>query len=417
MKKKVMTAIITACCMSMSMPTAVWAAKTDATAEVETSEETSGAAGDNAAAENDTNADADSRTGLSDNIYDFQIEIQGELYQFPMSYTDFTALGWSLSDREDPEMTLTANSYGGVYFNKGELSVRAQVINLGVNEVSLAECLVGGISIDGGTMDADLISMNINLPKGITMGKSSLDDIRAAYGDPSDTYEGDLYTKYTYQKDFYQDVELYVFKEDNTLREVSIRNFTEPEGFDKGGVSGETPEIVTAYTEPDKLGSDMLDPVVEFCGDLYQLPCPVTALQDKGWELLDVTEEDFVAGGSIGFVDMMRNNQKVHFSVYNLTENAVTIENCFVTELKAATYDAESITIKLSGDITLGAEKADLIAAAEAKGYPYQDEDGYLTVYKDESHKLETRIEFWFNKDESETAAASITYRNEKLAE
>lgn len=407
MKRKMMLAIMAACCMSVSIPTAVWAADTEAAGEADSTAEDSAATDDAVTAE----------AGLSDNVYDFQVEISGDLYQFPMSYADFTGLGWTLDDREDPEMKITSNSYGGVYFSKGDLSIRANVINLGVNEVPMTECLVGGISIDEGVSDKDLSPLGINLAKGITMGKSNVDDIKAAYGDPSDTYDSDMYTKLTYQKDLYQDIELYVYKKDNTLREVSLRNFTEPEGFDKGSVSGETPEIVTAYTVPDKLGSDMLDPVVEFCGDLYQLPCPVTAFQANGWELLDVADDDFVAGGSIGFIDMMKNNQKVNFSVYNFTENAVTIENCFVTELQAATYDAETITIKTSGDITLGAEKADLIAAAEAKGYPYSDEEGYLTIYKDESHKLDTRIEFWFNKDESETAAASITYRNEIMAE
>lgn len=394
MKKKTMLALAAACCLSMTIPAAVSAAETEAADDTVT-------AGD----------------GLSDDIYDFQMEISGDLYQFPMTYADFTALGWTLNDTEDPEMMITSNSYGMVYFTKGDLSIHADVINLGVNEAAMTDCLVGGITIDEGSSGLDLVPLGIKLAKGITMGESNLDDIKAAYGDPTDTYEGDLYTKLAYQKDFYQQAEFYVFKEDNTLREVSLRNFSEPEGFDKGGVSGETPAIVTDYTVPDKLGSDMLDPVVEFCGDLYRLPCPVTALQANGWELKEVAHQDFVAGGSMGFIDMMRNNQKVNFPVYNLTKNAVTIENCFVTELQAATYDAETITIKASGDITLGAEKADLIAAAEAKGYLYTDDENYLTIYKDESHKLDTRIEFWFNKDESETSAASITYRNAILAE
>lgn len=415
MKKKTLLAIVAVCSMSMSMPAAALAAETEVAGETDAAAEDK-ATDDSSAAAND-DASADTAAGLSDDIYDFQMEISGDLYQFPMTYADFTALGWTLNDTEDPEMMITSNSYGMVYFTKGDLSICADVINLGVNEAAMTDCLVGGITIDEGSSGLDLVPLGIKLAKGITMGQSNLDDIKAAYGDPTDTYEGDLYTKLAYQKDFYQQAEFYVFKEDNTLREVSLRNFSEPEGFDKGGVSGETPAIVTDYTVPDKLGSDMLDPVVEFCGDLYQLPCPVTALQANGWELQEVAHEDFVAGGSMGFIDMMRNNQKVNFSVYNFTKNAVTIENCFVTDLKAASYDAESITIKTSGDITLGAEKADLIAAAEAKGYAYSDEESYLTIYKDENDKLKTRIEFWFNKDESETAVASITYHNEKLGE
>ena len=47
----------------------------------------------------------------------------------------------------------------------------------------------------------------------------------------------------------------------------------------------------------------------------------------------------------------------------------------------------------------------------------YEDEDNYLTIYPDKDSKLEHRIEFWFNEDESTTKVASITVRHEELPE
>ena len=129
------------------------------------------------------------------------------------------------------------------------------------------------------TYDFALNTTPVELAGGIQMGVSGLDDIKAAYGDPSDIYEGDLYTKYTYEKDSYEDVELYVYKEDNTLKQVDMKNLVEPEGYDKGTVSDEVPEIVTSYQAPAALGADLLDPQVEYCGDLYTLPAPVSAFR------------------------------------------------------------------------------------------------------------------------------------------
>ena len=119
------------------------------------------------------------------------------------------------------------------------------------------------------------------------------------------------------------------------------------------------------------------------------------------------------------FIEMMKENQTVRFGVYNLTENAVTIENCFVTELKHAEYDPEVLAMKLAGDVSLGAERENLIALAKEKGFVCElDEEGsYLTIYKDKETKLETRLEVWFNKDKSKSQAASLTYRNEILPE
>lgn len=355
--------------------------------------------------------------GMSEDIYSFQIEYDGELFELPMAFSELTDRGWKLSKYDDPNTKVGTNSYAMVGFVKGDLELRADVINFGINEAALEECLIGGLTVDASYSEMDFNENPVELPGGILMGSSTLDDIKAAYGEPSDTYEGDNYVKVTYERDMYQDVELYVYKEQNALLQASLRNFTEPEDFDKGSVSTEAPDIVTAYQAPTEPGKDFMDPVVEYFGDLYTLPAPVSAFTANGWELKDVEEGAFAEGGGLEFIEMMKENQTVRFSVYNLTENAVTIENCFVTELKHAEYDPEVIAMKLSGDISLGAERDDLVALAKEKGFVCEldDEGSYLTIYKDKETKLETRLEIWFNQEKSKSKAAALTYRNEIL--
>lgn len=387
MKKKTLIVVLTGC-MVLS-PVSVYAA--DATEEA---------------------TDSESAEGLGDDIYSFSMEFDGQTMKFPMTYQDFVGMGWELSSREDPDMKISTNSYGFVSFNKGKNSVSAEVMNLGINEVGLEDSLIGGITVDG-SYDIDLTSVSVKLPGGIELGKSTLDDIKAAYGDPSDTYEGDLYTKVTYEKDTYQEVELSVFKDDNTLKKVDMENLEEPEGYDKGAVSDEVPDIVTAYKAPDALGSDMLDTAVEYMGDFYSLPAPVSAFTANGWEIQNAEDTPYVEGNGLAFIDMMKNNQSIHFSVYNETENATALENCFVRELSFATYDPESIAMKLSGDITLGADKAELIKMADEKGYISEENDDYLRIYPNKDAKIRNYVEFWFNKDEDSNKAASITAHHE----
>lgn len=398
MKKKTLIVVLTGC-MVLS-PVSVYAA--DATEEA--AAETTEAAGEA--------TDSESAEGLGDDIYSFSMEFDGQTMKFPMTYQDFVGMGWELSSREDPDMKISTNSYGFVSFNKGKNSVSAEVMNLGINEVGLEDSLIGGITVDG-SYDIDLTSVSVKLPGGIELGKATLDDIKAAYGDPSDTYEGDLYTKVTYEKDTYQEVELSVFKDDNTLKKVDMENLEEPEGYDKGAVSDEVPDIVTAYKAPDALGSDMLDTAVEYMGDFYSLPAPVSAFTANGWEIQNAEDTPYVEGNGLAFIDMMKNNQSIHFSVYNETENATALENCFVRELSFATYDPESIAMKLSGDITLGADKAELIKMADEKGYISEENDDYLRIYPNKDAKIRNYVEFWFNKDEDSNKAASITAHHE----
>lgn len=401
MKKKTLIMVLTGC-MVLS-PVSVYAADaTETTTEAEVTE---------TAAQEDS-ADSESTGELGDDIYSFSMKFDGQTMKFPMTYQEFTDMGWELSSSEDPDTKVSTNSYGMLTFNKGASSVYADVINLGINEVGLEDCLIGGISVDG-SYDVDLTAVSVKLPGDIELGKATLDDIKAAYGEPSDTYEGDLYTKLTYEKDSYQEVELSVFKDDNTLKEVDMRNFEEPEDYDKGTVSDEVPDIVTSYETPTALGDDMMDTAVEYMGDLYSLPAPVSAFTANGWEIQDAEDTPYVEGGGIAFIDMMKNNQSIHFSVYNETENATALENCFVRELSFATYDPESIAMKLSGDITLGADKAELIKMADEKGYISEENDDYLRIYPNKDSKIRNYVEFWFNKDEDSNKAASITAHHE----
>ena len=401
MKKKTLIVVLTGC-MVLS-PVSVYAADaTETTTEAEVTE---------TAAQEDS-ADSESTGELGDDIYSFSMEFDGQIMKFPMTYQEFTDMGWELSSSEDPDTKVSTNSYGMLTFNKGASSVYADVINLGINEVGLEDCLIGGISVDG-SYDVDLTAVSVKLPGDIELGKATLDDIKAAYGEPSDTYEGDLYTKLTYEKDSYQEVELSVFKDDNTLKEVDMRNFEEPEDYDKGTVSDEVPDIVTSYETPTALGDDMMDTAVEYMGDLYSLPAPVSAFTANGWEIQDAEDTPYVEGGGIAFIDMMKNNQSIHFSVYNETENATALENCFVRELSFATYDPESIEMKLSGDITLGADKAELIKMADEKGYISEENDDYLRIYPNKDSKIRNYVEFWFNKDEDSNKAASVTAHHE----
>ena len=401
MKKKTLIVVLTGC-MVLS-PVSVYAADaTETTTEAEVTE---------TAAQEDS-ADSESTGELGDDIYSFSMEFDGQTMKFPMTYQEFTDMGWELSSSEDTDTKVSTNSYGMLTFNKGASSVYADVINLGINEVGLEDCLIGGISVDG-SYAVDLTAVSVKLPGDIELGKATLDDIKAAYGEPSDTYEGDLYTKLTYEKDSYQEVELSVFKDDNTLKEVDMRNFEEPEDYDKGTVSDEVPDIVTSYEAPTALGDDMMDTDVEYMGDLYSLPAPVSAFTANGWEIQDAEDTPYVEGGGIAFIDMMKNNQSIHFSVYNETENATALENCFVRELSFATYDPESIAMKLSGDITLGADKAELIKMADEKGYISEENDDYLRIYPNKDSKIRNYVEFWFNKDEDSNKAASVTAHHE----
>lgn len=376
------------------------------------------------AAENVEESGTETEAGtaeLGDDIYSFQVMFDGDLLKLPMSCDELISMGWQAENPEDLDTMVQTNSYiTGVRFVKGNYYISADILNLGINEEPASKCLIGGIEVDASGAVHENIGQKIEpgiamLPGNIEVGTATIEDIKAAYGEPTDTHEDEVYTVLTYDKDSFQDITLTVYQETGTLLEVDMQNFVEPEDFDPGTVSGETPSIVSDYKEPSALGDDLMDPTVEFMGDLYQLPAPVSAFEANGWVIQDAEEGAYAEGGGLEFIDMMKENQTVRFSVYNFTENAVALSDCFVQELSFATYDPEIIDMKLGGGVTLGVSKDDLKTMAEAKGYVYEAEGDYVNIYKNENSGLDDYLSFWFNSDEDPDKASGITVHHEVL--
>lgn len=312
-------------------------------------------------------------SGLSDELYDFQIQIEDKVYQFPMSYEEFVADGWELDDYNDESEQLSPNQYGMIYFNKGEVKCTSYALNLGRNTITISESLLGGIDIDN--FDWELGEETIMLAGGIQRGVSTLEDIEAAYGNPTDTYEGDLYTELTYEKDSYCSVKLKVYKESGVLEDIDIRNFVEPEGFDAGSVSEEVPADVAAYEAPTELGDDLFSYVVEMDGTLYQLPCPASVFVENGWKIDEDNTEESISAKSSGWVAFIKEGNSFNDLARNSEDYATIPENCWIESLSAGDYGME-ISMKLPGGIEIGTTEEELLAALDAAGIPYEKDEG-----------------------------------------
>ena len=135
------------------------------------------------------NASTNMPSELSDDLYSFQISIEGTVYQFPMWYSDFESLGWTYDG--DNTQTLSSNQYTLTeVWKKDGVSVYSQFANLSMNTAPFSECIVTGITLD--TYGLKDCNWEIILPGGIQYGVSNADDIKTAYGTPSRDYDGDL---------------------------------------------------------------------------------------------------------------------------------------------------------------------------------------------------------------------------------
>ncbi|MGI6017499.1 MAG: hypothetical protein ACOX8M_01615 [Marvinbryantia sp.] len=416
MKKNLLTFLLAGTFVVSSSVICTAETETDASAEITSEAVTEAVVNETAAEENTSEAISENTAVLSEDLYSFQLKLNGELYQFPMTYTDFTALGWEYQD--DETMEVAPNEYSpSATFQNGDLKLYASVVNLSINTLPVSECLIGGISLDQYQIK-DAPDTTIEFPGGILYGTATLEDVKAAYGEPSNVYEGDLYTNLTYEYDYKQSVDFYIDAETGVLNQFEIDNFaadTEANTAAAAEVSSEPTASVLAYTAPTELGDDLTSFIVDFAGSLYQLPAPVSVFEENGWKVKTEDSDAVVAGGDFGWVTMMKDNQELHVIARNYDANAAVINNCFVTSVEASKYTT-NLPMTLQKGITVGMSTADLEAALEGVDYEKEDEDGsfaYYTVTGSESSL--DRVSISVNKEDDAVSTLEVSYDPKEL--
>lgn len=311
-----------------------------------------------------------STEALSDKWSDYQIQIDGQIYQFPMMYDAFSAYGWTSKDVDGVE--LEPNEYGLFRFEKDNVKCTVYILNLGMNTMAAEECIVGGMSID--SYDWELGTSTIILPGGIVRGQADGAAIEAAYGTPSDTYEGELYKEYTYETDYNSSLEMKVYKESGVLEEIEIENFVEPEGFEPGEASDEVPEAVAAYSKPETLSENVEDYQIQLDGQVYAMPVPVSVLAADGWEIDESQSDEFIKAGYFGWVTLRKGGQEIRETVVNPENYATVPANCWVEELEVGGYSLEAEGV-LPGGISIGMPEQDFLAVLDGAGMDYEVEE------------------------------------------
>lgn len=308
---------------------------------------------------------------------DYVMQIDEEQYQFPMLYEELTAKGWTSESVEGEE--LEPYQYNLFRFERDGVTATVSLVNLGINTLAADACIVGGMDIDN--FDWELSEGTVVLPGGIVRGEATVDSVQEVYGTPSNTYEGDMYTKLSYETDYNSSIDLYIYKESGVLGDIEIENFTEPEGFERGEVNEELPEAVASYERPEALSDDMTAYEIELDGKAYTLPVTVNALLEDGWELETEDTDEYIAGAYYGWASLRKGGQSFSAIVVNQEPDATLPQYCWIEELEVGGYSLE-LEGALPGGVETGMKESDFLALLEQNEMEYEVESsGDFTYY------------------------------------
>lgn len=343
-------------------------------ASVESTEDTTKEPETETTTEADPTQDSPAATTMSDDPYSFQIQVGEDILHFPMKYTELTAKGW-VYDGDDTEI-LDAHYVRAInVFDKGKLSAYFAVLNADINALPYNQCLIGGIELEQRSIEkADITA---SLPAGISLGVSTVEDIKKAYGTPSyenTTDSGSTYLDYTMGSD--QKISLTIDGDTSTLRQIKIENYIVPEGFETSDVNSEVPEVLGKYNTPAAMSEDFSDFVVRYGDSLYRLPAPVSTFEANGWKVLEDKSNLQVAGRDFGWVTLVKDNQTLKVIANNYSEQATSIRNCFVKTVLSD--ERTKIPLSIAKGITIGMSKADLEQALSDISFETEEGSSYI---------------------------------------
>ncbi|MCL1891473.1 MAG: hypothetical protein FWG00_05625 [Coriobacteriia bacterium] len=341
-----------------------------------------------------------SADGLSDDIYSFMVQLDGEIYEFPAPYSEFAAKGWKIEETlgvDYNEETLKPNSYTGVVVAKnGSHQIYLTFVNVDADVKKVSDCNVGGIDLD--SWDAETGTQLI-FPGNIILGSSEA-EVLAAYGEPSDSYDGDTAKHFTYSTGSYADAEISIDKEADKVISLSMRNLIARESSPEA--TGDAPDVVKNYKAPKTLGASWDSFTAKYGGTLYQMPIPVSELLSNGWTAVSDMNRMVNARGFDTGIELRKDNQVLRTSIRNYDDKQQPVKFCFVTVIEY--YDnGAMVPIELPGGLT---EKSDIKDFIKAYGKPTEQSDSShfdyytwgelyssLTVSVDKEEGVITKIE------------------------
>lgn len=363
--------------------------------ETSSGEEAESVSGGSAEAESgeSASAGADGNTTTKEEnyrseLFEFHVIIGETEYTLPEDFKTFSKMEWNYDGNKDLELNPHEFiSDEAIY--KGNHLVYVSFVNLGYDKVTIENCKIGSVLFDQIALkDANT---NIVLAGEIKYGESSLADVLEAYGEPDVEEASDSETVLTYAQDEYSKVVITVNKKKDVITDIYMMNYAASEQDLE--INQETPDIVSSYVTPEKMGTNIQKPLLKYDGVYYSLPAPVAAFMDNGWSF-EADEYDAVAAGKTCKMYLTKGSYRVQVQVTNYTEQVQYLENCFVTWIQTnKTASATDIAMMLPSEIKTGMTEAEVLETLGDVSYKKDETSNenyilYKVIYENNTGKI-----------------------------
>ncbi len=350
-----------------------------------------------------------STEALSDNIYDFNIKLNGTVYKFPEALTNFENAGWVI-DADKKAETVEAQDSIELPAQNDTGYITLHIYNDGDTAKAVSECQVGGITLSFNRSN----SYTIELSKGIVISEdTTMDDIAAIWG----KYTHISWRNYSYKKaSTLNDSCEYKFETsaDGTLVSASVKNYDEDNIYSPGvEVAG---QIVDIAEPAQALSNNFADGTIAINGKAFTLPMKLNDIISGGtWVVADGPSK--LAPNEQWFICLGKNtntsytamkNGYITATVINTTDKEIAIEDASVISVSYDCTDFSDV-VEFTNGIKLGMSEAEFLKATNSLELEKSD-SGTLIYYRSNYTEGKVNYTFVINTESKAISHIEIAY-------
>lgn len=310
------------------------------------------------------NVQYEASSQLSNQIDSFQLQIHDKVYSFPFAYEDLMKNGWVIQEKYASENDEISSRQDKLVWHVLEnLKLDFFLYNPDTTIHSYQECVVAGVTFSFNDVSVEDF---VFIPGGFQIGVATKEDVLAAFREPDKVNEmndGVSYVEYR-TDNVWASVTLR-FDAQGILTGYNAENPIATEGY---SLTEGSDKVIPDYIVPMELSGSPVDAIVNFDGQLYRLPTPVSEFLKNGWETDD--SEIMIPGNGISFFQLTRDGIELHCTAYNFNEQACILKNGVIVKLSST--DIYQREFEVSGGITFFMTEEDLVDILNRNNLEYE---------------------------------------------
>ena len=311
------------------------------------------------------------RYSMTGKFSDYQVVIDGNVYQIHMTVGEILDSGWILTG-DVSDGVLPAGEKAEIILKSADGAImQITAVNFSSSNISCRDCIVSEIKIEL----ENNTKATVNIIDGLTLGGSDIDAVKDAVGKSGEVVSAGRGYVLTFAESETKIAQFTFDKETEKLIGIRFCDSKKPSGYDDSDDWENANQTALPYpTDPEVTPASG---IISIDGEVYRLPISVDELISRGWSAeLEGDHKKLTAGGRAYATFTRGSAVLTGVDVYNPTISESYVSDCMIVSISSSS--AEGWVVFPLG-LKAGISEAAFILSVE--GMEYEFDDTYFDEY------------------------------------